>query len=459
LTARRIAIAAFIVLVCALYLTNLTGMGMVSADEPRYAFIGRAMAQTGDWITPRLYGQPWFEKPALLYWMVAAGFKAGLGDDLAPRLPVALTSVAFLAFFALRLRRLFDSPVAAYATGILATSAGWMALSHVAVTDLPMAALFSSAVLWSMEREPECPANRTAAMAALGLATLAKSLVPLVLFAPVWALEWRRWREWFRPVNLLAFAAVTAPWHILCYLRNGWEFPRVLFVEHQFGRFSSDAMQHVQGPLYYLPVLLLLLFPWFPLLALAGTGRSDGRWRKLAAIVTFGFVFFSAAVNKLPGYLLPLMPSLAVLLGAGLARARRTSVALACSVALLGLLPAGLSVLPAALKGGLRGASIPWMSIAIWLGAGAVVGTLLAAVARRHAAAAAIVLAAVGLTGFEWAVAPVIDETVSARTIWRNERPGCLPPVNRAIEYGIYYYAGQVLSPCKSTGITDKVKR
>ena len=57
------------------------------------------MAQSGDWITPRLWGQPWFEKPALLYWMTAAGFKLGLGPDLAPRLPVALLSVAFLVFF------------------------------------------------------------------------------------------------------------------------------------------------------------------------------------------------------------------------------------------------------------------------------------------------------------------------------------------------------------------------
>ena len=63
----------------ALYLADLTGMGIVGPDEPRYAAIGRAMAQTGDWVTPRLWGMPWFEKPALLYWMTATGFTAGLG--------------------------------------------------------------------------------------------------------------------------------------------------------------------------------------------------------------------------------------------------------------------------------------------------------------------------------------------------------------------------------------------
>ena len=81
-----------------LYFFGLTRTGLLGPDEPRYAAIGCAMASTGDWITPRLWGQPWFEKPALLYWMTAAGFKAGLGPDWAPRLPVALVSVAFLVY-------------------------------------------------------------------------------------------------------------------------------------------------------------------------------------------------------------------------------------------------------------------------------------------------------------------------------------------------------------------------
>ena len=108
------------------------------------------MAQTGDWVTPRLWGKPWFEKPPLLYWMTAAGFKAGLDQDLAPRLPVALVSVGFLIYFFIALRREFDERVAFYATAILATSAGWLAFSHVAVTDLPMSAAFAAAMLIAM---------------------------------------------------------------------------------------------------------------------------------------------------------------------------------------------------------------------------------------------------------------------------------------------------------------------
>src|SRR5580698_4569046 len=218
-------------------------MGMYSVDEPRYADIGRAMAHTGDWVTPRLWGQPWFEKPALLYWMTAAAFRAGLGPDLAPRLPVAILSVLFLAFFWWRLKLEWGQRAASCATAMLATSVGWLAYSHVAVTDLPLAAFFSAAVLLSlpwMARQDR--ADLTAAAACLGLATLAKGLVPGILFLPVLAMGWRRLRDWLRPGPLLAFSVCVFPWYILCTIRNGSEFLRVLFVQQQFGRFRSAAL-------------------------------------------------------------------------------------------------------------------------------------------------------------------------------------------------------------------------
>ncbi len=150
LALRRLALLAALGLACAIYLTGLNRMGLVGPDEPRYADIGRAMAQSGDWITPRLLGRPWFEKPALLYWMTAVGFRLGLSPELAPRLPVALLSLAFLAFFWWRLRLEWDARVASYATAMLATSAGWLTYSHIAVTDLPLAVFFSAAVFLAL---------------------------------------------------------------------------------------------------------------------------------------------------------------------------------------------------------------------------------------------------------------------------------------------------------------------
>src|SRR5689334_16562351 len=78
------------------YFHHLNAVGVFGPDEPRYASISREMAQSGDWITPRLWGEAWFEKPALLYWMSGLGFRLGLGPELAPRVPVALFAVLFL---------------------------------------------------------------------------------------------------------------------------------------------------------------------------------------------------------------------------------------------------------------------------------------------------------------------------------------------------------------------------
>jgi 4-amino-4-deoxy-L-arabinose transferase-like glycosyltransferase len=426
-------VIAAVIGVCALYLFDLTGMGMVSTDEPRYSAIGQAMAQSGDWITPRLWGSPWFEKPALLYWMTAPAFKLGLGPDLAPRLPVALLSVAFLAFFWWRLKIEWDGRIAAYSTALLATSAGWLAYSHVSITDLPLAAFFTAALLLSFRRD------LTAAAACLALAVLAKGLVPLVLFLPVLPICWRR----IRVIPVVVFVVIALPWYILCTLRNP-DFLRVFFVEHTFGRFSSDAMQHVQPWWFYAPVALLLLFPWFPLLAFVrGATWTDRRIQTLAGVVAFGFVFFSAALNKLPSYLLPLLPAACLPIGMGIANASRSRFAMVAPLALMGALPAVSSVLPGALAHGLRATPIPWMELCL----GIVLG-LVAGLAARFALPAAAIIVVIGFILFQISIFPAIDRVASARPIWLSSRPVCISRLPRSLVYGLNYYAGRSLPNC-----------
>jgi 4-amino-4-deoxy-L-arabinose transferase-like glycosyltransferase len=453
---RRLAVLPAVGLLFALYLADLTGMGMYGPDEPRYADVGRAMAQSGDWITPRLWGQPWFEKPALLYWMTAAGFRAGLGPDLAPRLPVAILSLLFLAFFWWRLKLEWDQRAASCATAMLATSAGWLAYSHVAVTDLPLAAFFSAAILLSLPWMGR--GERTslpAAAACLGLAAMAKGLVPLVLFVPVLAIGvlaigWRRLGDWFRTGPLLAFSVCALPWYILCTIRNGSEFLRVLFVEQTFGRFRSATLQHVQPLWFYLPILLLLLYPWFPLLVtlpaeIRASFRNDPRVQTLAAVVVFGFIFFSASVNKLPGYLLPLMPAAFALLGLGLSRARRQAIIMIAPVVLLGLFPLISRIAPLVLA---RGVFEVEKRAGFWLIAAAVGGCILARFASKQAFGTAAVLAGLGFVWFQFTTFPQFDSLASARPLWRADRPQCAPAVSRDILYGLYYYSGHQISPC-----------
>lgn len=429
-------------------------MGMISADEPRYADIGRAMARTNDWVTPRLWGQPWFEKPALLYWMTGASFRLGLGPDLAPRLPVALLSLAFLGFFWWRLRVEWGTRVASLASAMLATSAGWLAYSHVAVTDLPLAAFFSAAVLLSLPWIGR--GDRTwlpAAAACLGLAALAKGLVPLALFLPVFVMGWRNLRDWLRPGPVLAFGVIALPWYILCAARNGGEFLKVLFVQQTFGRIASNALQHRQPVWFYVPVLLLLLYPWFPLLVFPGQRPSlplrDRRVRTLIAVTIFGLAVFSAALNKLPGYLLPLMPAVFALMGIAVASSRRPGAAVIAPVVLLGLLPVMAGVLPGAVGHGLRSTSIPWREVLQWIGIAAGVAVIIAVISRKYAFDAAAALAGFALLWFQFAAFPGLDSVASERPAWRARHPQCAPPgLDRQHLYGMYYYANGRVPDC-----------
>jgi 4-amino-4-deoxy-L-arabinose transferase-like glycosyltransferase len=449
----RLVAALAVILVAVLYLTGLNRMGLLSTDEPRYAAVGQAMAESGDWITPRLWGQPWFEKPALLYWMTATGFKLGLGPDLAPRLPVALISVAFLILFRLRLIRVFDEPAANYATAILATTAGWLGYSHVAVPDAPLAIFFTMAVLFSLRPNGAAEPNRVAAAILLGLAVLAKSVPPLMLFLPVLFLDRVNWRRWFVSWPIVAFIAVALPWHLIAIIRNGWNFAYVLFIEQQFGRFFNNSRLHGQPWWFYGPVFLLLLFPWFPLLGLACRHvNDDKRSRTLAAVVAVGLIFFSASINKLTGYVLPLVPATCVLMGVALTRAARKERWLIASIALLGTLPLAASILPEAMVHGLRTTRIPWASGLPSLAAAAAgVGTMYWL--RSRAFQVAILLAAAGFIWAEIDLFPSLDRTASARTLWSANHPDCAPLLARNMLYGLYYYAGKRLPDC---AIVDK---
>jgi 4-amino-4-deoxy-L-arabinose transferase-like glycosyltransferase len=417
-------------------------MGLVGPDEPRYAFIGRVMAQSGDWVTPRLWSGPWFEKPAFLYWMTAAGFTAGLGPDLAPRLPLALLSLAFLAFFFWRVRVEWGTRVASFATAMLATSAGWLAYSHVAVTDVPLAAWFTAALLLAIGNEARW---MPLAAACLGIATLAKGLVPLVLFLPVFAFRWRRA---LRPAPLAAFAITALPWYILCTLRNGTEFLNVFFIQQQFSRIGSAALQHVQPWWFYIPAGLLLLFPWFPLLGLIRK-QSDPRLRLLAYTAIFGFVFFSVSLNKLPSYVLPLVPAVTILIAAELAQRSRAGWWLVAPLALTGILVALPEVVATSLAHGLRSAHIDWVAILLALAAAAIFGVAVALKAPGDWGFALAAFAiALGFIWFETATFPAIDAAASARPAWLAYHPKCAPgePRNRA--YGLYYYSETKLPDC-----------
>jgi 4-amino-4-deoxy-L-arabinose transferase-like glycosyltransferase len=450
-----------------LYFFRLSGAGLLGPDEPRYAWIGRAMAQSGDWVTPRLYGAPWFEKPALLYWMIAAGFRAGLGPELAPRLPVALLGTAFLAFYWWILNREFGCRAAGLATLVLGTTVAWVAFSGAAVTDLPLTATFSAAMLlalpWISKRDTR---YLPAAAAMLGLAVMAKWLVPLALAAPL-ALRIRWFRDLLKPRVLLPFLVVALPWYALCYARNGWPFFEEFIVRHHFGRFASGELQHIQPWWFYLPRTPGLLLPWTPLLLLllvrGWRWYGEPRRRFLLLWALFGVALFSASMNKLPGYVLPLLPALAALMGLALDEAADARWWLAACALLLAAFPIVAPILAAAVANEWSAAprlAFHWT----WLAPAIAAAAVWRLESRGKRLAAAVTIAAGVAAGFSYLkirCEPEMARIATARALaaeaGRKAGGVCLESARRDWQYGLNYYLGTVLPSCEAKPLPYRV--
>ena len=434
-----------------LYFFGIDHVGLLGPDEPRYASIGREMARSGDWVTPRLDGEAWFEKPALLYWMTAAAYKAGFDDDLAPRVPVAALSAAFLIFFFWIARSEFGEDTAAYSSIILATCAGWLAYGQICVPDLPLAATFSAAMLLCLR-----PGIRRAAFAGvcLGLAVLAKALVPLVLAAPL------LWKRRFRELLTISAACVVvaAPWYVLCTMRNGPPFWQDLIVKQHFTRFTSDALAHGQPFWYYAPVLLGALFPWTPLIIPVFRREviTDSRQLFLLLWAALGFLFFSFSPNKLPGYMLPILPAIALLMGIRLAQMQNARIYLMAVALLMVMIPVVGEILPRALLVGLRGVkvsySLYWAPLAVVVAIG--VKQLEQAGRRRYAIALLGTVLLLGVVFFKTWVYPRLESTYSARYVWRKmehrQYETCIEDISRNWIYGLNFYSERPLPPCSS---------
>jgi len=455
-------------LLAILYFCGLSASGMLGPDEPRYASIGREMARSGDWITPRLWGQPWFEKPALLYWMTGAAFRLGFSEDLAPRVPVALVSVAFLIFFQWILSREFGARAAWAATLMLGTSAAWLGCGFIGTTDLPMAAAFSAAMLLSLDWIETGDRRRLPLAAALlGVAVLAKGLVPLALSLPLLWCGRRRWTDLLRLPVAGAFLIVALPWYLLCYLRNGEIFLRTFFWEQHFERFTTTSLAHGQPFWFFVPVLAVALMPWTPaLLLLARRGLyRDARRGFLLLWLLFVFIFFSFSKNKLPGYLLPLAPAAAALMGIALAEARRARWALPAAAVCLMAIPAALPMLPEALAAGLSRAPLPAFQWTWLLPVALALGSYWLERQGRRAAALAIMAVAVtgGVVALKLIDLPAIDRAYSARPLWREIAARrdrvCIESMYRSWRYGLNYYSAMPLPDCSRSARPLQVRQ
>jgi 4-amino-4-deoxy-L-arabinose transferase-like glycosyltransferase len=447
-----------------MYFYKLDGIGVIGPDEPRYAAIGRTMAHSGDLVTPVLWGKPWFEKPPLLYWITAAATRLGLGPDLCARLPVVLLSLAFLAVMYWLLVREYGRLPAAAATLGLATSAGWLIYSSFGLTDLPLAVAFSLAVLLALPllRSSSLPSSGAPLHLALigvciGFASLAKGLVPFALAIPFFWYLRPYWKQWW--IAVASTLAVALPWYILVYLRNGFPFVQDFFIRHHLQRLYSSSLEHTQPVYYYLPVLLAGLFPWTPAFFLLARRpwSGDRRYRFLLTVALFGFAFFSLTRNKLPHYVMPILPALFIALASRWEGKSAFSlprpVAIACAL-LVGLLPAIAVLLPPMIAiGRVSASALPAFPLALT----SLVVFPLALVFLLPPPFRPVAVAACSILGMLYLKStayPVIDRTISPRSYaYRHAAElnrTCNGGTNRDWLYGINYYRGVDLPACES---------
>ncbi|HXX48048.1 MAG TPA: glycosyltransferase family 39 protein [Myxococcota bacterium] len=385
-------------------LLGLGAIGLVDYDEAAYGEVARAMLRSGDWLVPRLCGAEFFEKPPLLYWTAAAGMELlGVGPA-GVRLGTALAGLAApLVLFGFARQPLGERAAFAAAL-VLASSLEFAVLARIAFTDM-LLSLWLVLCMGALHRAFEGGERATrwfaAACVASALAVLTKGAIGVLLPGSAGLGELalrRRLRDALRPSWLAIGVAIVIglgfSWYLALGLTRpeGFAFMRSLFLEHHVGRFSRPMQGHGGSIFYYLPVLAVGMFPWSPLLPLALARlrlREEGeraRFLRLFALFSaLTFVFFSAAATKLANYVAPVLPGLALAIGAlaaepagaasrGLALSRAAALGFALlAAAALCALPLLVGQLPALLG---SHAELRPLSAPLELGAGGLVAAL-----------------------------------------------------------------------------------
>ena len=338
------------------------GLGLVGADEPRYAEIAREMlarfnrahtilGKLSACVTPYLYGQPWLEKPALYYWRAMFLFHDFGVHDWSARLPSVTFAFVMVGLIYLHMRR-FRPGGHLDAALITVMCAAIIGFARGASTDMQLAAPLCIGLLgWYAWYETGSKFWLYDIYFFTGLATLAKGPVaPFLALLIVTAFAFLR-REWsIIPKSLwwpgvALYFAIVLPWFVAVQHQNPTFF-REFFLQQNLQRFATNRYHHEQPFWYYLVVVVLSTMPWSVVAIRAlvdGARTSVAEWRLrhsrpdkpapsavgdafpefLVLWALLPIVFFSLSQSKLPGYILPSIPPIAILTGDYLYRRRK----------------------------------------------------------------------------------------------------------------------------------------
>lgn len=361
LKATRTFLVLLVMIAIAIGIDNL-GRSLANPDEGRYSEISREMAVSGDWVTPRLNGIKYFEKPPLQYWATAVVFKLFGPNEYTARLYVWLCALAALLVVGYTGLRLGNGETGMGTLLALVSSPYFLALGGIVTLDMGLT-LWTTVTVCAFllaENAAARPRERRrwmiVAWAAIALAVMSKGLIGIVFagaavffhvvlhrdFSVLRRLEWMP--------GLALFLAIAAPWFVLVSRANP-EFAHFFFVHEHFERFLTTAHRRTEPWWYFVPIMAVGFLPW--MFALPAAIRHA--WRSEAglavqpmrvALLWSGFVvlFFSASGSKLPAYVLPAFPILALPLGRYLAEAPTRRLALWIAL----VVPVGIALLAVA---------------------------------------------------------------------------------------------------------------
>jgi 4-amino-4-deoxy-L-arabinose transferase-like glycosyltransferase len=358
-------VAVLLVLASLFFFFGAGEIALLGPDEPRYAEVAREMFVSGDYISTRLCGCLWFEKPVLFYWLAAASYHLFGVSEFAARFAsgFAATLTTLAVYFAVS--RAVSTQLARLASLALLSSGIFIAYSHAATPDMSLTMAMTIAILAGFLATKSKGRRELGFMvlcfASMGLSLLAKGLVGIVLvsailliyFAIAGRLRFLRWRNLL--IWMLAFVVVAATWYLPVTLKHGWQFINEFFIEHHFRRYLTNTYGHPQPIYFFLFVAVAGVLPWtfFLIPAVVRLRSLKPRTSEIDSLLTLAWIwlfipliFFSISESKLPGYLLPVFPALAIILGAELRRLLSAGPGrlLTMSAWLTGILMAGLAV-------------------------------------------------------------------------------------------------------------------
>lgn len=360
--ARCVAIAWVLLLGWIAFLWKLGAIGLVDETEPLFAEAARQMTVTGDWLTPYFNGETRFDKPPLIYWLMAIAYQTTGVNEFAVRLPSALAAIALtgLGFYALR-RFGFAIPskaqgadagaylpeetshqlrLAAYiGAGAIALNLQTILWGRIGVSDMLLTGCMTTALLafFCGYAQPSTPQRQRAWYLSFytlaALAVLAKGPVGIVLPGLIiitFVAYTGHLRAVMREMQLipgtLLFLGITLPWYILIVREHGQSYIANFFGYHNIERFTSVVNNHAAPWYFYFLVVLIGFIPWsihLPVAIARTRFWKRAEWQRqprtgqlgLFAVVWFVviFGFFTISVTKLPSYTIPLLPAAALL--------------------------------------------------------------------------------------------------------------------------------------------------